>query len=213
MGNIQLRGMGKEDVFLAKYDATGKLIWAKSAGGKSLDEVSSIAVDASGNCYLTGMFADEAKFGEFSAKAHDGGDVFLSKIDAKGNWIWLRTAGGSDWEHGLCAQLGNDGSCYVVGEFSTRMQFENTTIVAPAVPGRGIFLAKYGSDGKLLWAQPAEMRTQGAFASSHHPAVALSSEGTLFVADGFTREYKIGTNQFTSKGGGGFFLTKVAFEP
>ncbi len=49
-----LTSAGGIDVFVAKYDNSGALIWAKSAGGNLNDEAQGIAVDGSGNCYVTG---------------------------------------------------------------------------------------------------------------------------------------------------------------
>ena len=42
------------DVFVAKYDPIGGLIWAKTAGGALLDQGYDIATDASGNSYVVG---------------------------------------------------------------------------------------------------------------------------------------------------------------
>src|ERR1051325_9808761 len=44
------------DIFLAKYDNNGNVLWAKSAGDTEDEKVSRIALDASGNVYVTGAF-------------------------------------------------------------------------------------------------------------------------------------------------------------
>ena len=54
--------MNYGDVFIAKYDADGALIWAKKAGGSSREEGFSIACDGSGNSIITGYFGETVTF-------------------------------------------------------------------------------------------------------------------------------------------------------
>ena len=60
LGNITLTNTGGIDVFILKYDASGNVLWAKSAGGVSDDNLNSVKVDASGNIYLGGYFYSPA---------------------------------------------------------------------------------------------------------------------------------------------------------
>ncbi|MBI3656974.1 MAG: SBBP repeat-containing protein [Acidobacteria bacterium] len=54
---------GREDIFLAKYDAAGNVLWARRAGGSDDDLANGVAVDGSGNAYVTGFFDGTATFG------------------------------------------------------------------------------------------------------------------------------------------------------
>ncbi len=58
-----LTSAGLSEISVAKYDASGDLVWAKRAGGTGLDEGRGIAVDGSGNSYVTGGFTGSATFG------------------------------------------------------------------------------------------------------------------------------------------------------
>ncbi len=51
-----LTSAGGIDIFVAKYDAAGALVWAKRAGGTGSDFGRGTAVDGSGNSYVTGFF-------------------------------------------------------------------------------------------------------------------------------------------------------------
>src|SRR5690349_12424659 len=53
IGNITLTSRGVDDILIAKFDASGNLLWAKQAGSVSQDGGNAIAVDAQGNCYVT----------------------------------------------------------------------------------------------------------------------------------------------------------------
>jgi hypothetical protein len=53
----QLTFVGNSDIFIAKYNSNGTLAWAKQAGGSGIDGGFGIAVDGSGNSYVTGFFS------------------------------------------------------------------------------------------------------------------------------------------------------------
>ena len=73
------------DIFVAKYNGNGTLVWAKQAGSTSTDQGFGIAVDGLGNSYVTGSFSDTATFGSgepnqtqlTSAGVHD---IFVAKF-------------------------------------------------------------------------------------------------------------------------------------
>ena len=84
-----LTGAGPRDVFVAKYDSTGALVWAKQAvagtGGSDVDWGQGIGVDGSGNSYVTGFFNGTAIFGPGEANqttltSAGEGDVFVAKL-------------------------------------------------------------------------------------------------------------------------------------
>src|ERR1051326_3205954 len=54
--STKLISAGGTDIFIAKYDADGVLLWAKQVGGQNDDFASSISTDITGNCYITGFF-------------------------------------------------------------------------------------------------------------------------------------------------------------
>jgi hypothetical protein len=69
LGSITLRRAGGKDIFVVKYDPNGQVLWAKSAGGMNDDYGASIAVDASGNVYVTGYFeSDTLTFGTITLR-------------------------------------------------------------------------------------------------------------------------------------------------
>ncbi len=52
-----------------------------------------IAVDSSGNAYVTGNFKATATFGNLTLTSSGGSDIFISKISATGEWQWVVSAG------------------------------------------------------------------------------------------------------------------------
>ena len=55
--------MFRFDTFLAKYDTVGMLLWVTQSNGSSIETGNRVALDASGNSYVTGAFEGSATFG------------------------------------------------------------------------------------------------------------------------------------------------------
>ncbi len=100
-----LPNAGDYDIFVAKYDPAGTLLWLKTAGGKGYDYGHGIVVDSKGDVVVTGAVAGEAKFGEVTVNAGgtSGRPIFCAKYDAAGTLKWVKTTSGkfSGSGHGL----------------------------------------------------------------------------------------------------------------
>src|SRR5438270_12385982 len=72
--------------------------WAVQAGGTFDDFSRGIAVDASGNSYVTGSFHDVAVFGDITLTSTGGYDIFVVKYDSSGKVLWANQAGGSNFD-------------------------------------------------------------------------------------------------------------------
>ena len=89
-----LTARGTGDAFLAKYGPSGQFLWARRMGGDSTtsvfgdDEVRSIAIDTSGNVFLTGIFEATADFGSNLLTSAGGTDSYIAKVDPTGNFLW-----------------------------------------------------------------------------------------------------------------------------
>lgn len=96
-------GAGGQDVLLLKYDASGTLQWARTAGGSGDDEADSVQQTSDGGYILSGR---TASFGV-------GQNTLLLKYDGSGTLQWARAGGGST--SGSSVQQTTDGAYIVVG--------------------------------------------------------------------------------------------------
>jgi hypothetical protein len=99
-----LPNAGDYDIFVAKYDPAGTLLWIKTAGGKGYDYGHGIVVDSKGDIVVTGAVAGEAKFGDVTVNAGSTTrPIFCAKYDAAGTLKWVKTTSGkfSGSGHGL----------------------------------------------------------------------------------------------------------------
>ncbi|MFH1005081.1 MAG: hypothetical protein V1781_06265, partial [Bacteroidota bacterium] len=120
-GSTTLTNAGDYDMFLAKYDASGNVLWAKSAGGSDWDRASSVSTDANGNILVAGSFQSPTIiFGSTTltkAGSDNYADMFLAKYDASGNVLWAKSAGGSSDDIALSVSTDANGNILVAGNF------------------------------------------------------------------------------------------------
>ena len=161
-GSTILTNAGGYDIFLAKYDASGNVLWAKNAGGINDDEANSVAVDTLGNIYITGFFSSPTiTFGSTTltnvgdTNSSPGQDIFLAKYDAAGNLLWAKSAGGISYDRAISVAVDASGNAYLTGGYnSPTISFGSDTLINVS-SSEDIFLAKYDVAGNVLWAKSA----------------------------------------------------------
>lgn len=165
-GTLNLNSEGNKDVFVQKLDPQGNLVWAKSFGGSSIDEVRRISVDPSGNVYTTGDFRGTSDFdpdtGTFSLSAPTPAgatvvnwDAFVQKLDTDGNFFWAKNFGGLDREIAYSIGVDGAGNVYTCGTFRDTADFDpgvNTANLI-ALNGHDMFVSKLSASGDFRWAR------------------------------------------------------------
>jgi hypothetical protein len=140
---------GYTDIFITKYDSSGNVLWAKSAGGTGNDHANTITVDASENAYLAGWFASNTMTFDLSQLINtgDGGNdnIFLAKYNVNGNVIWAKSVGGTHYDdraYSITIDASNE--AYVAGGFSdSSITFGSTSLTTAVTYGSpDMFLAK-----------------------------------------------------------------------
>lgn len=172
------------NVFFAKYDVAGNLLWAKSSDGIGNAWCNSISTDKSGNFYLTGYYSHFITYGNDTlTNITNGSAIFLVKFNSSGNVIWKRSIGGTNTDEGFSVTTDASNNVYVTGKF-TSPSITFGTYTLNAVGTQDIFLAKYDSTGTVLWAK-------GICASGTN-----TNQGNCVTTDAFKNLYI--TGQFSS---------------
>lgn len=204
-GSVSLPTFGFQDIFVAKYDASGNLQWAKRAGASGLDNGLGIATDGAGNCYVTGVYNGNANFSGTSLTNAGANDIFVAKYNGAGNLLWVRRAGGSSGDVGSGIGVDDSGNCYVAGGFSSSVAGFDGLMVTNA-GGTDIFLAKYDTSGTVQWVW------SGGGPGNESPRagtrVAVDAAGNSYVHGAFGGTATFGTNLLTSAGSNDVFVAK-----
>ena len=133
--------------------------WAKSLGSGSNEEGSGVAVDATGNVYTTGYFTGSGDFdpgaGVTTLTSAGSTDVYISKLDALGNFVWALRLGGTGPQSGTDITLDNSGNVYVVGNFNNTIDVDPGAAVVniTSLGSQDVFIAKYDPAGNYLWSK------------------------------------------------------------
>jgi len=211
-GAFQATSMGGGDAFVTKLNATGSgLVYSTYLGGSNFDAGRGIAVDASGNAYVTGGTASTdfpTTPGAFQTTPSGGGDAFVTKLNSTGSLLLYSTyLHGADGESIAVDAAGN---AYVTGDADST-NFPTTTGAFQTASGGALdaFVTKLNQTGTAL----VYSTYLGGSGSDVGRGIAVDTAGSAYVA-GFTGSTNFPTSlgAFQTTYGGGTddaFVTKV----
>lgn len=151
-GSITINSSEYSNIFVAKYDNSGTVIWAKHIAHTSTDfPRNGLAVDNSGNIYITGGFNGTADFGTLTLTSVGDVDIFVAKYDPVGNLLWAKRAGGIWPDYGHAAAVDPTGNCCVIGRFMQTADFGGINLTSAG--STDIFVTKYDPNGNVIWAK------------------------------------------------------------
>ncbi len=203
-----------DDIFVSKLDSAGNFVWARQMGGTGVDEGYGVAVDGSGNVYTTGYFRGTADFapgtGVFNLTSAGSFDIFVSKLDSAGNFVWARQMGGTSVDLGSGVAVDGSGNVYTTGRFRGNVDFDPGTNVSKLTSTGfdDIFVSKLDSAGNFVWA-----RQIGGTGLDLGSGMAVDGSGNVYTTGFFesTVDFDPGAGVFnlTSAGSGDIFVSKL----
>ena len=208
-GTANLTSAGSDDVFVSKLDASGNYVWAQRFGDTRDDYGYSVAVDSSGNVYTTGYFSGTVDFdpgvGTANLTTGRNPNVFVSKLDASGNYVWAKQFGGTSNDYGYSVAVDSSGNVYTTGFFAGTADFDPGAGTANLTVVEGnVFVSKLDASGNYVWA-----RSFG----GHGYSVAVDSSGNVYTTGYFMGavdfDTSAGTVNLTAVGGLDVFVSKL----
>jgi hypothetical protein len=209
-GIFNMTSVGSNDIYISKLDSNGNFIWAKSMGGGDGDSGISITVDSHNNVYTTGTFFIEADFdpglSTYNLTSLGQADVFVSKLDSNGNFVWARSMGGEWSDSGRSITVDKDSNVYTTGTVELTADFDP----GPGIfnVDRGIFVSKLDSNGNFVWA-----KNMGWSIFNVGYGVTLDSNDNVYTTGTFrdTADFDPGPNTYyiTSSGDTDIFISKL----
>ena len=164
-GRTRSFGAGSSDVILLKYDLDGNSLWQKTWGGSSWDDGRAVAIDETGNAYVTGRTSSFG-IGNYT-------DIFLLKFDPGGSLLWQNLWGGNDADGNSALALDEGERIYVTGG---TYSFQG---------GNGaVLLLEYSLTGELL-----SQRIWGGTGNDCGTAIAIDGNGMLYIGGSASNTY------------------------
>lgn len=153
-GGINVSGQGYE-AYAAKIDVNGNFVWVTTFGGAFGDIGHGIDVDNLGNVICVGEYKGAATFGPTLLNSQvnpvtgsASSDIFITKLNNSGNFVWTEDGNAKYDDRATGVTVDNNGSIYVIGEFSDTLQFQNTHFTSLLNAG---FMVSYDQAGNELW--------------------------------------------------------------
>lgn len=203
-GPTSLKTQGGYDVFVAKLDRDGNWMWAINGGSTSSDYAKGIAMDSSGNAYVTGYFYNTGTFGTHTVSApSSSAEVYVAKVSSTGQWMWVRSGGGSGSDYGNAVAVDNLGFAYITGYFYNTATFGANTIVASG-SSADLYVAKISPTGQWMWAQKG-----GGTDSDYGYGIAVDQVGNSYVTGYTYTSSTWGTTTLSSKGSADILVAKL----
>ena len=171
---------GMPDIFLARYDSSGNLVWAQGFGGADVDVCWGVAVDLQGNVIIVGQFVSSSlTFGSSTLTCAGQTDIFIVKLSSTGNVLWAKSVGAasSEWAPDVTTDLQNN--IYVTGHYySATLDFGSAVLTNSG--GYDSYIAKYDSNGNCDWAIGF-----GSDDDDEAQGLTVDVSGNLWVTGGF----------------------------
>jgi hypothetical protein len=184
----ELASAGGYDVVIAKYDSIGNTLWRQRRGGSGDELGQGVGVDALGNIVILETRASSA------GQPAQSGQVHLVKLDPMGNQLWEVPFGHSQ---SLLARfrpisVDSSGRITMIGEAQ-----QGDLIGGQPMPETGVFVARFDSDGQLLWNET--------FVNDDYVTlggVSSDDAGNVFVTGMFKGSLPLGTLTIAATGDG-----------
>ncbi|GIV54453.1 MAG: hypothetical protein KatS3mg039_0971 [Candidatus Kapaibacterium sp.] len=147
------------DLFLASFSPSGQLLWASYCGGNDNEDAFGLSLDPSGNVYVVGHTsssnfpASSPSPAVVAPKPTTSQDVFVLKLTAQHQPVWVFFLGGNDLEYATDVVCDRSGGIYVCGytqseNFPTRGDQIYQRIKTPKNDG---YIFKLDGLGRLQW--------------------------------------------------------------
>lgn len=187
---------------------------AFAVGGGGSDKQSNatgwdVAVDAMGNCHVSGGFTGTLPLGGKTLTTTSGG-AFVAKLDPKGKLLWLTGATGGIDTYGMrSVDVDAEGNVYVVGAFMGSATFGKTTL---SVSTQSLFVAKLDSKGAYAWVKKLETAATTPPASGGDVLprrLAVDSGGNLLITGALSGKLDLGASSLAVATGRHTFVIKL----
>ena len=203
------------DLFIAKYNSSGELVFARSVGNTNGMQGNGIVTDAAGNIYVAGRFQGTLDIdpgpGVVNISSQGNNDIFLLKLNSSGNYLASGAIGGSGAEAVNALAIDNAGSLYITGQFATMVDFNPSPTGVNSLTSKGgsdAFVAKYNSSLNYVYA----VQLGGTMADSGNDIV-VDAAGNVYTIGTFGGKVDFdpgaGVVELTSAGGNDIFISKL----
>lgn len=200
-GGGTLTSAGGLDAFVARFDALGNHLWSRTFGDASAQAGNGVAVDGSGDVFLTGYFEGTVSFGGGALASAGTQDVFVVRLDADGNHVWSKRFGNASDQRGAGIAVVASGGLVTIGTLYGSIDFGGGTLTSAGLGD--VYLARLDASGNHVWS-----KRFGDAGAQSGAAVAVDGSGYAMATGSFSGSVSFGGGVLTSAGSTDVFLAR-----
>jgi hypothetical protein len=184
------------NTFVLKLDGSGNFIWAKQCYGNTAKTDTQIKIDSNDNLYIAGCFTSLVDFdpgpSTFQLFASGDVDVFITKWDSNGNFLWAKQWGNNVFNADIFRSFDIDANAnvYLVANFQDTIDLDPGPALQYAITNNSIaaysFVCKLNSTGNFAWAKVLEgdYNLTG-YKNEGYSSIYVEPSGSLYLSGAF----------------------------
>lgn len=200
--NSTLYAVGSNEIFISKFDTNGNIVWNKTLLGPSNPpnlEAGYAVFDSVNQCiYVAGHFINQLTFPGLTT-LYGSFDIFISKMDLDGNFIWAKKAGGNGIDK-TRIYVNSFGKIYLVAESTDSCSYENFRI------GPGGAIVTYDTDGNCL---SAELKYNTNFEYPNYVSLDFIEKDIVYYGSFMSKNFNLDTVTFSNFGSNDGFIARA----
>ncbi|HTN86652.1 MAG TPA: hypothetical protein VL242_23295 [Sorangium sp.] len=196
---------GDSDVFVAKFDTNGSVVWDARYGGRLSERGADLETDSLGNVIVVGSYTGEIDFGSpaDTLTSAGGEDIFIAKFSSAGTHVWSRSFGATGDQRGTSLAVDKTNNIVFTGSTTGTVSFGGRNLSAGG--GTDFPLVKLDEDGNHVWS-----KSFGDAQDQSGLAVATSPFAEVLCTAAIKGTVDAGRGELPNGGGTDIFLGKFA---
>ncbi len=194
LGGQTLTSRGEGDMYVAKVDPAGQVLWVRQFGADGDDTALDLAGDPTGAVFANGWFDGAVDFGGVTLTSAGQADHVLLALEPDGRTRWAQSFGGADGDGGQDVALDRGGILYA-SAVSEGAYTAGGLSFPHGGGGRDSYVLKVAQDGRVLWVLPID-----GGGSDLIGAIAVDGLGHAYGGFQFRGDLRIGDHVLTSRG-------------
>ena len=195
-GKKFVKRQGQRFPFIFKMSPKGEYLWAIGGGSRGSDFGTRIVADKQGNSYVAGYFQLNATFGKFVLTGKGGHDIFLVKVNPKGEYVWAKSFGGASNDYPGELILDGKGNLYLSGQYRSTITFGTKKYTTTGTAQNAFAIRCSTATGNVAWSY-----ARGGAEKTTGDGLAVDGTGKVYLAGQFEASIKENGKTYTSKGG------------
>jgi len=187
IGDSSFYSIGGADIYIAKFDPAGEMLWAIQEGGTSSDAITSVSFDPNGNFVTAGSFYYDIQLGDTTLVSDFSTGVFVAKYNENAELNWARTFKGTYLSIEIYAACDHENNIYVSGNFSESITIGTNTFNAGPF-NQDIYITRLNGQNEILWADHA-----ASIASDQVMGISVDEYNNLYLTGHFMEDISFGT--------------------